>query len=336
MKQKTFLVMMTSDVKICNSVKENLEFLNYHVVIIVNDDFKYKSIQDKLVNFYRKVFKKDKSYKRQLIRSYEENKNLFLLEQQKIKFDFTLVIRPDKFSLKVLEAAKIKSKKMVAYQWDGMSRFPEVTETIDFFDKFYVFDENDIENSSKKLSYTTNFYFDCYLSLFQKKPIYDVYFIGTYDSRINDLISICNKLSGLGLKLNILLATSPKKDLKKYKFIKYIKKPITYYENLELLSQSKMIIDLAHKNLHTGLSFRTFEAIGYQKKLITSNPIVEKYDFYSPQNIFIVNPNFEGLEKFINEEFTPINEEIRNKYSFSNWINFITNQEPFQEINIFK
>ena len=68
MKQQSFLVMMTSDVKICNSVKENLEFLNYHVVLIVNDDFKYKSIQDKLVNFYRKVFKKDKSYKRQLIK----------------------------------------------------------------------------------------------------------------------------------------------------------------------------------------------------------------------------------------------------------------------------
>ena len=44
----------------------------------------------------------------------EENQNLFFLEQQKIDFDFTLSIRPDKFSLKVLEAAKMKSKKMVA------------------------------------------------------------------------------------------------------------------------------------------------------------------------------------------------------------------------------
>lgn len=38
---------------------------------------------------------------------------------------------------------------MIAYQWDGMSRFPEVDETIGFFDEFYVFDKNDIESNSK-------------------------------------------------------------------------------------------------------------------------------------------------------------------------------------------
>ena len=72
MTKKRILVMMTADVKICNSVKDNLEFLDYEVVLIANNDFKYKNIKDRLVNFYKKIFKSDKSYKRQLIRNYEE------------------------------------------------------------------------------------------------------------------------------------------------------------------------------------------------------------------------------------------------------------------------
>jgi hypothetical protein len=331
--KQTILVMMTSDVKICNSVKDNLEFLNYKVVLVVNDDFKYKNFKDKLVNFYKKVFKNDKSFKRQLTRNYEENKNLIFLKQQKTIFDYTLVIRPDKFSLKVLEEAKTKSRKMVAYQWDGMSRFPEVIETIDFFDEFYVFDKNDIESNSKKLSYTTNFYFDCYNNLFKNEIKYDVYFIGSYDSRTQDLIRMCSELESMGLKINVLLATSPKKHLKKYKFITYLKKSLTYYDNLEILSQSKIIIDLAHKDLHTGLSFRAFESLGYNKKMITTNKIIKSMDFYNPQNIFVYDDDRADLYEFVKSEYISIPETIKLKYGFSNWFNYMFKIEPFININ---
>jgi hypothetical protein len=332
MTKKRILVMMTADVKICNSVKDNLEFLDYEVVLIANNDFKYKNIKDRFVNFYKKVFKSDKSYKRQLIRNYEENQNLFLLEQQKINFDFTLVIRPDKFSLKVLEAAKIKSNKIVAYQWDGMSRFPEVEETIDFFDDFYVFDESDIEKKSKKLNLTTNFYFDCYDNLFEKEIKYDVYFIGSHDNRIQDLLRMCEELESMGLKIKVLLATSPKEYLKKYKFITFLNKSLTYYENLEILSQSKIIIDLAHKDLHTGLSFRAFESVGYDKKLITTNKLIKSMDFYNPQNIYLYDDGRTDLIDFVNSPYLSILKNIKNKYGFSNWVNYMFKITPFEPI----
>lgn len=258
---------------------------------------------------------------------------IYFLNQQQTIFDYTLVIRPDKFSLKVLEAVKIKSKKMVAYQWDGLSRFPEVTETIDFFDEFYVFDKNDIESNSKKLSYTTNFYFDCYNNLFKNEIKYDVYFIGSYDSRTQDLIRMCVELESMGLKINVLLATSPKKHLKKYKFITFLKKSLTYYENLEILSQSKIIIDLAHKELHTGLSFRAFESVGYNKKMITTNKTVKTMDFYNPQNIFVFDDDRTDLIEFVKSEYISIPETIKNKYSFSNWFNYMFKIEPFENIN---
>jgi hypothetical protein len=330
---KKVLVLMTADVRICDCVEENIKNNKYEVVLLANTSFKYKNIKDRLVNFYKKIVEKDKSYKRQLIRAYEENQNLFFLEQQKTIFDYTLVIRPDKFSLKVLEAVKIKSKKMIAYQWDGLSRFPEVTETIDFFDEFYVFDKNDIESNSKKLSYTTNFYFDCYNNLFKNEIKYDVYFIGSYDSRTQDLIRMCVELESMGLKINVLLATSPKKHLKKYKFITFLKKSLTYYENLEILSQSKIIIDLAHKELHTGLSFRAFESVGYNKKMITTNKTVKTMDFYNPQNIFVFDDDRIDLIEFVKSEYISIPETIKNKYSFSNWFNYMFKIQPFENIN---
>ena len=331
---KKVLVLMTADVRICDCVEENIKNNKYEVVLLANTSFKYKNIKDRLINFYKKIVEKDKSYKRQLIRAYEENQNLFFLNQQQTIFDYTLVIRPDKFSLKVLEAVKIKSKKMVAYQWDGLSRFPEVTETIDFFDEFYVFDKNDIESNSKKLSYTTNFYFDCYNNLFKNEIKYDVYFIGSYDSRTQDLIRMCVELESMGLKINVLLATSPKKHLKKYKFITYLKKSLTYYENLEILSQSKIIIDLAHKDLHTGLSFRAFESVGYDKKMITTNKTVKIMDFYNPQNIFVFDDDRTDLIEFVKSDYISIPETIKNKYSFSNWFNYMFKIEPFENINI--
>jgi hypothetical protein len=331
---KKVLVLMTADVRICDCVEENIKNNNFEVVLLANTSFKYKNIKDRLVNFYKKIVEKDKSYKRQLIRAYEENQNLFFLEQQKTIFDYTLVIRPDKFSLKVLEAAKMKSKKMVAYQWDGMSRFPEVTETIDFFQEFYVFDKNDIESNSKKLSYTTNFYFDCYNNLFKNEIKYDVYFIGSYDSRTQDLIRMCVELESMGLKINVLLATSPKKHLKKYKFITFLKKSLTYYENLEILSQSKIIIDLAHKDLHTGLSFRAFESVGYDKKMITTNKTVKTMDFYNPQNIFVFDDDRTDFIEFVDSDYISIPETIKNTYSFSNWFNYMFKIEPFESINM--
>ncbi|WP_396199442.1 hypothetical protein [Flavobacterium sp.] len=332
---KNVLVLMTADVRICDCVEENIKSNKYEVVVLANSSFKYKSIKDRIVNFYKKIVKKDKSYKRQLIRAYEENQNLFFLEQQQTIFDYTLVIRPDKFSLKVLEAVKIKSKKMIAYQWDGMSRFPEVTETIDFFDEFYVFDKNDIESNSKKLTYTTNFYFDCYNNLFKNEIIYDVYFIGSYDSRTQDLLRICSELESMGLKINVLLATSPKKHLKKYKFITYLKKSLTYYENLEILSRSKIIIDLAHKDLHTGLSFRAFESVGYDKKMITTNKTIKSMDFYNPQNIFVFDDDRTDLIEFVKSDYISIPETIKNKYSFSNWFNYMFKIEPFENIKTY-
>lgn len=46
-----------------------------------------------------------------------------------------------------------------------------------------------------------------------------------------------------------------------------------------MYAESETIVDLVRDN-QTGLSFRIFEALGLQKKVITNNISVQNYDFF--------------------------------------------------------
>ena len=86
------------------------------------------------------------------------------------------------------------------------------------------------------------------------------------------------------------------------------------------MQKSEFLLDL-HTSIHNGLSFRTFESIGYNKKLITDNKLVRDYDFYNPNNIFIFEDNnFKGLENFIKTPYQQVDTAIKQKYGFTGWL----------------
>ena len=90
-----------------------------------------------------------------------------------------------------------------------------------------------------------------------------------------------------------------------------------------MVANSKMLIDVHHENLHKGLSFRSFEALGYDKKLITSNTIIREYDFYNEKNIYVIDNINANFEEFLYQDYKQISIEIKNKYSFTNWIAYL-------------
>ncbi|WP_228453698.1 hypothetical protein [Chryseobacterium manosquense] len=70
-----------------------------------------------------------------------------------------------------------------------------------------------------------------------------------------------------------------------------------------------------------GLSFRFFEGLYYRKKIITDNLMVKKYDFYHPDNIFVIeNGNNAAILEFLKRPYQELPEHIVKKYSFSEWI----------------
>lgn len=328
---KKIIMAMTADVKLFNCFYDNLVFLGFEVVQIDNlkPKFKYKNLKDRLVNFFRKNILNDREYKIKLREKYYLEYQLAKINTIKENFDFALVIRADLFEEEIIKLIAEKSNAMYGYQWDGLSRYSDIYSRIPLFKKFYVFDSNDISEVHDTYP-ITNFYFDCYSSIFEnKKPKYDVYYLGTLDNRIDYIIETCEKLNALGLQLDIKIRANDlnPKPFEKYSYIDASDQEIKFSDNIKNISNAKMILDFNHENLHHGLSLRSFEALGYGKKLISTNKLIKEYDFYEKTQFYIFDDNDKSLENFIGTPITPVEEKIKYKYSFTNWISYVLEQE---------
>jgi hypothetical protein len=111
--------------------------------------------------------------------------------------------------------------------------------------------------------------------------------------------------------------------VKEIPFIEIRKERINQEDLGEFYSQTNVILDLI-RDKQSGLSFRIFEAMAYQKKIITSNAYVKDYDFYNPNNILILDENNVQIDStFFVTPYQPIPEEIYQKYTLSHWVNTI-------------
>lgn len=292
-----------------------------------NQKFKYKNTLQKLTNLYQKLLGNN-DYKKQLKNTAENER---IQNEIKIKsnfYDLVLVFSIEYFNEKTLRSLKSISKKMVGYQWDGLGRTPEIFDRIKYFDKFYTFDPKDVDN--KTIFFATNFYLDIPEIDIKanNSPIEsDLLYIGTATGdrleKIKALIFEMRKLKKI-FKV-ILLSYDDVAALRKhypYEEITFITKSMSYKETLNEVLKTKAILDLK-LGVHDGLSFRFFEGMKYRKKIITDNVTVKNYDFYSPDNILVLENINENLVTFLNKNYVEINLNIYKKYGFSNWINYI-------------
>ena len=229
---------------------------------------------------------------------------------------------------------------MVAYQPDGMDRFPQAKETIEFFDRFYAFDPQDIKKYTNLLYPASNFYFE---NLAEKPEISsDFYFIGAHLpilKRDQAIATFARHAAEKNWNLDFTIFHIDQGSLSLHhetypENIKATLQPISFAENIYREQQSKVLLDFKTP-IHTGLSFRTIEAVGYHKKLITTNIHVAKYDFYHPNNIYIWDEKtFDGLDEFLESPYHELPAKIYQKYSFRNWVNYVLNIPPHIAIGL--
>ena len=319
---KTFLLMMPDYSDFPNLFMDNLNKVGFLPFVITDNPskFKYKGIE-KIINFSRKFFLKDREYKKKLIEEHKLREYYKKISQLDM-LDYVLVIRPDAFPIPVIQELKKKTKKLIAYQWDGIEKFPEVKKYFHLFDTFFCFDSADEKNNIKPI---TNFYFDCIPPVYKdynaQKP--EFYFVGLYwENREKKIDRFISEVLKMEVELSIFIQYNNKSEIKNPK-IKYIKERITFLENLRNVEKADVLLDFVDP-IHNGLSIRFFEAIYYKKKVITDNQTVKDYDFYHPDNIFVLDENFEQIDSFLNTPYRDLSEEIVKKYGFTNWIKQIT------------
>ena len=91
----------------------------------------------------------------------------------------------------------------------------------------------------------------------------------------------------------------------------------------ELFSQSSVVLDIHHP-MQSGLTMRTIECIGAEKKILTTNLDIVNYDFYNPRNILVidrVNPVVN--QDFFESAYEKLPPDVYNRYSLKSWLNEI-------------
>ncbi|HDR1811043.1 TPA: hypothetical protein QB602_002135, partial [Pasteurella multocida] len=298
--------------------------------------FKYPSLLSRLEVKFRQIFLRDKQAKLNLQSKLLQKKFEDQIKNQ--KFDYALFFLAQNFSLDFIHYIRQRVSKggMVNYQWDGMSRYPLIYERLKFFDRAFVFDSDDVDVENNLLP-TTSFYFD--YEIYESPIEYDFYFLGTHiDDRYHKIIEFANFADEQGWKLNFQIFCP--KEIERYRTLYPSNIALfdssatkSYPENLQISRRSKVLVDFVIST-HKGLSLRTFEALSHDKKLITTNKEIMKYDFYHPNNIFVLNDNLDEIPDFLNKEYVHVDKKIKEKYAFSNWIKYVLDIHPHQKINL--
>lgn len=227
----------------------------------------------------------------------------------KFKPDILFVIKGECLSpslwQKLLTQANFKSKFL--YQWDSLRNF-DYLPICKFFDKVYSFDRKDCAEHDK-ISYLPLFY-DNETNLDDPISI-DLLFVGIWHSdRIKVLTMIKHQAEEQKLKTYfkiycpfwtwILLRLKQRHEVYSH-LVTFCR--ISPKQMKRLYSKSKCVVDIAHPS-QTGLTMRTIESIGANKKIITTNQNISKENFYIPDNIQIIDRNdphidFSFLDRYV-------------------------------------
>lgn len=269
--------------------------------------FKYKNHGLRIKNFFSKALI-NKSLK-------DINRTKFIKTSlaSEESFDQILIIRPDKLQKEALDFLRTKTSLMTCYLFDGIENFPKQKSLLSYFDAIFSYDKKDVEKFG--FTFITNYIYDDFI---EKRDIeHFVFSICSYDKRFYFLKKIVDKLTKIDISyLFIVKKERPMKDKK----IQFTKHYIALDVVKELISKSKVLVDIQKKN-QTGLSFRVFEALGFDKKLITNNQDIVNYDFFNANNIFVISENnFEIPKPFFESDYVEVPAEILNKYKLKNWI----------------
>lgn len=246
-----------------------------------------------------------------LERTEKENflTNKFFSRSKKNRILFLLSV-PILWICTFWRSLKKKTDCFIAYYYDSCKKYPQQLEIAHFFDEIYSYEKEDIKNYG--FIETTNFIYDEKIE--SRENEYDIFNISSYDNRIDEINNLSKVLVDVGLRIKFILFWFEKLN---YPHLSSITKYLSLEETKNFISRSKSMIDIQRAD-QKGLSFRTFESLGYRKKLITTNSAVKEYDFFHPDNMMIIdskNVNTDSIKDFIDLPYVEIPQYILDKYS---------------------
>lgn len=272
--------------------------------------YAYKNTAHKVFSGVKKIFG---SNEKKNFRYDYLNKNL-----SNEKFDKTLIIHGQYLEERAHIFLKSISREYIAFFFDSLKKMPRQRNVINYFDKIYSYEPVDCEYNN--FLFLTNFIpVEAYRS---KEFKYYVFNISSLDHRLETLKNVAKYLKEKNISFHFRLVNNRLKSLENFTICP---KRIDVKSIYPLFKDAKILVDI-NRDDQRGLSFRPFEALGNEKKLITNNPEIRNYDFYNPQNIFVFDENnIQIPDEFFQTEYISVPVEIYEKYSLRTWVKKVLN-----------
>ncbi len=195
--------------------------------------------------------------------------------------------------------------KIIFWYWNALKEYNNMVIEDKNIDEIWTYNRFDAETYN--LKYNSQFYHRIDRKKFDDKIENDIIFMGRNKGRKEKIEEINEKLKEKQLKCNFII-------------IKNEKDYINYNDYITKVLKSKCIFDYSYTD-YNGLSLRPLEALFYRKKLITNNKDIINYDFYRPNNIFVLGiDDMDKIKEFIDSPYEEIDEEIINYYEFNSWL----------------
>ncbi|AOW10930.1 hypothetical protein [Flavobacterium gilvum] len=294
-----------------NHLKIALE-KNGHTVRHINFfDFKYKypNFRSKLYNLILKIISR-----KNIKNIYYGNEILKILRENNETQDVILTIKGEFIDPKSILEFKKYTKKSIAFFNDSISRCPRTKNVITCFDEVYSFEKEDCLKYN--LKFITNWIYTTPSTNKQKQ--YQVFNISSKDRRFTITEKIASSLKEKNINYKIIVFD--KKNKTQISNVEFTSKQIPLVEVNDYLNNSEVLLDINRKH-QKGLTFRVFESIGLEKKLITTNTDIINYDFYNPNNILVIDEQKPDIPlTFFNTDYEKIPEVVSNKYTLDQWI----------------
>jgi hypothetical protein len=247
-------------------------------------------------------------------------------------YDILFVVNGQTLSQKTLKRLRIDypNAKFVLYLWDAIANREHICKIFPIFDRILTFDP--IDAVTYGLVFRPLFYGPKFSNNNFERSVtkFEISFVGTAHS---DRFIVVDRLRA-----------SLAKEVRAYWYL-YLQAPwVMHYYRISnpdmrhaqltdfkfatlsrdtlqsVFAESNTILDIEHPH-QRGLTIRTFESLGAGKKLVTTNAGIREYDFYSVDNICIIDRNKPKVpDEFLFSPFEPISSEIQMRYTVTGWL----------------
>lgn len=223
-----------------------------------------------------------------------------------LKKEDSLIFVGESFQMCFILSRICPCVKKIAYFWNSCSTIKDCDFCINKIKKYgfsiATFDSGDAKNYN--LLFAPQFYKKITKNTQCNEIKNDFFFCGKNKGRKKVLLSLKETLSTIGSCKFVI----PEKN-----------DAMLYSDYVDELRNSRVLCDVNQKG-QSGLTLRVLESLFFQKKLITNNNDVKKYDFYNPNNIFVFDSNTkkEDIQTFISKPHVKVDEKILSNYEVVN------------------